>query len=298
MENYRASVLMVLAMALFAIEDMFTKLLSARLPIGQILAMLGAMGMVVFWVQLRREGGALFTRDLLRPVMLVRNAGEVIGGVGFVSALVLTDISSTSAILQAAPLMIMLGAWLFLGESVGWRRWLAIAAGFVGVLLIVKPGMSGFEPLSILAVIGVAGLAARDIATRRVPQHIRSNQLSASAFGALIPAGIAMDLAFGQGWEWPTALNYGQMIGGMIGGVAAYTMLVTATRIGEASVIAPFRYTRLIFALAIGVTLFGERPDALTLTGAAIIAAAGGFAMWREAALRRRKLASIPPGGS
>ncbi|MDO5659286.1 MAG: DMT family transporter [Paracoccus sp. (in: a-proteobacteria)] len=298
MENYRASILMVLAMAGFAMEDMFTKLLSARLPIGQIIAMLGLMGMAVFWLRLRHGGGRLFTRDLLRPVLLIRNGGEVIGGVGFISALILTEISSTSAILQAAPLMIMLGAWLFLGESVGWRRWLAIGVGFVGVLLIVKPGMSGFQPLSVLAVIGVAGLAVRDLATRRVPPGIRSDQLSASAFGALVPAGVMLDLVFGTPWVMPDLVNIAQLFGAMIAGVAAYTGLVSATRVGEASVIAPFRYSRLIFALIIGVVIFGERPDTLTLLGAAIISGAGGFAMWREAALRRRKLASLPPAGS
>ncbi|MDO5528370.1 MAG: DMT family transporter [Paracoccus sp. (in: a-proteobacteria)] len=298
MDNYRASVMMVLAMAGFAMEDMFVKLLSARLPIGQILALLGVLGMSVFWLRLRRAGHALFTRDLMRPVLIIRNAGEVVGAVGFVSALILTDLSSTSAILQAAPLMIMLGAWLFLGEKVGWRRWLAIAVGFVGVMLIVKPGMSGFQPLSVLAVIGVAGLAARDLATRRVPAGIPSDQLSASAFGWMIPTGIILDTALGAPWVTLSPLNAAQLFGAMVMGVSAYSALVIATRVGEASVIAPFRYSRLIFALIIGIAVFGERPDALTLIGAAIIAGAGGFAMWREVVAGRRKLATMPPSGS
>lgn len=296
MDNARASTLMVLAMAFFAVEDMFVKFLSARLPVGQVIAVSGGLGLVVFWGLLRRAGGRFFTRALGHPLVVARTAGEVVGTVGFVMAVALTELSTAAAIIQALPLAIVLGAAIFLGETVGWRRWLAIGTGLFGVMLIIKPGVAGFDANALWAVLGVAGLAARDIATRRVPREIASDQLSTLAWGALVPAGLGLAAALGTPLR-PLGLPDWGLFAGLIGfGVIGYALLVKATRVGDASVIAPFRYTRLVFALIVAVLVFGERPDALTLSGAAIIAAAGGFSMWRERAARRAKAPSPAPG--
>lgn len=288
MENLRASGLMVLSMALFALEDMFVKLLSSHLPVGQIVMILGGFGGLVFWALLIARGKRLFTRNLLRPAVIIRNAGEVIGTLGFVSALALTELSSASAILQALPLVIVLGAAVFLRESVGWRRWMAILAGFAGVLLIVKPGAAGFSPLSLLAVVGVIGLALRDLTTRGIPSTVPSNQLSASAFLALVPAGAVLMGLTETAFVPVSLMDVLRFMACVAFGVAGYALLVMATRVGEASVIAPFRYSRLVFALIIAVVVFGERPDAMTLVGSAIIVGSGSYAMWREAIRRRR----------
>lgn len=288
MENLRASGLMVLSMALFALEDMFVKLLSGAMPVGQIVMILGGLGGAVFWALLALRGKRLLTRDLLRPAVLTRNAGEVIGTLGFVSALALTELSSASAILQTLPLAIVLGAAVFLREPVGWRRWTAILTGFAGVLLIVQPWGAGFSALSLLAVFGVIGLALRDLTTRGIPASVPSNQLSASAFLALVPAGAVLMAVTGDA---PVPVGAGdalRFVACMVFGVLGYATLVMATRVGEASVIAPFRYSRLVFALIVAVVVFGERPDLQTLTGSAVIVGSGSYAMWREALRRRR----------
>ncbi|MDT1062895.1 DMT family transporter [Paracoccus sp. CPCC 101403] len=289
-ENFRAAMLMLVSMVLFAAEDMFIKLLSAELPFAEVLGIVGLLGLICFWTALRLQGGRLWTRDLLRPLVVLRNLSEAVGSIGIVVALALTELSSTSAIMQALPLAIVLGAALFLGEPVGWRRWTAIAAGFVGVLLVLRPGLSSFEPASLMALVAVVGLAARDIATRRIPSQIHSLQLAASAFFAILVASIAMGLVLGQEFVMPTPRQGLLFIACMAVGVGGYALLVTATRLGEASALAPFRYARLVFALTLAVIVFGERPDTLTLTGAAIIVASGCYAMWREAVLRRRQL--------
>ncbi len=280
--NLPAAGFMTGAMAMFAVEDAAIKLLGLRLPTGEIVAVIGAFGLTVFWLLLAREGGRMLTRDLLRPVVLLRNAGELVGTLCFVTALRLTDLASASAILQALPLALVLGAALFLGERVGWRRWAAILAGFVGVLMIVRPGMAGFEPASLLALIAVGGLAVRDLSTRRMPRHVASHLLSGSAYGVMVPGGLALAALQGTPLLVPTAVEAAAFVACVAVGVAGYAMMVMATRVGEASMVAPFRYTRLVFALILAVTLFGERPDAMTLAGAAIICASGGFAMWRE----------------
>ncbi len=288
-ENFRGAILMVISMILFAIEDMFIKLLSQGLPYAQVLTMVGALGFLSFTVMLKLKGGRLWTTDLVRPIVVVRNIGEVIGSIGIVVALALTELSTTSAIMQALPLAIVLGAAL-MGEPVGWRRWSAIIVGFLGVLLVVRPGMEGFQPVSLFALLAVLGLAVRDLATRHVPSSIPSDQLAASAFAAITLAALALGFGLGQHFIMPTLHQWLIMACCMTVGVAGYALLVTATRVGEASALAPYRYARLVFALILAVIVFGEHPDWLTLIGATIIVGSGGYAMWREAQLRNRKL--------
>lgn len=293
MENLRGSLLMVAAMAGFALEDMFIKLLSERLPTGQILVLIGAGGALVFSGLLAARGRPVFTRALLSRNVLLRNAGELAGTICFVTAITLTPLSSASAILQAVPLAVVSGAALFLGEEVGWRRWTAVLLGFAGVLMVVQPGLAGFEPASLFAVAAIAGLAGRDLATRRIPGTIPSMQLSAAGFATIVPAGAIMLAVSGETWVAPDATGWAQLGAALVVGVLAYSAIVGATRVGEMSVIAVFRYARIVFALVIGALVFAERPDALTLAGAALIVGSGLYAIWRENAARRRRRASL-----
>lgn len=287
MDNLRGAAFMVLSMLGFAVEDMFIKLLADALPIGQILLMLGVGGVLVFGAVVRLQGEALIFPEMLHWPIVFRALGEMIGTACFVSAIVLTDLSSASAILQATPLVVTLGAALFLGESVGWRRLLAILAGFIGVLLILRPGLDSFEPLSLLAVGGTLGLGLRDVATRRVPANVSSMQLSYLGFAAIIPVGILYGWLSGTPLRSldTTATLY--FAGAFSIGLVAYYAIVAAMRLGEVSFVTPFRYSRLLFALIIGVLVFGESPDALTLVGAAIIVASGIYTVLRERRLAR-----------
>ncbi|MDO5632669.1 MAG: DMT family transporter [Paracoccus sp. (in: a-proteobacteria)] len=288
MHNLRAALSMIGAMALFAVEDMFLKLLAERLSVGQVLVMTGTLATAVFWALIALQGGRLWTRELLHPMVMLRNLGEGLACVLFLSALVLGDLATVSAILQALPLMLTLGAVVFLRERVGWRRWLSIVVGMIGVLIVVRPGTAAFQPASALAVGGVLMLTMRDLATRRVPPGISSKTLTASAFASLVPSGLVwMALQSGPVLT-PDLTETLQLLCAVAFGLCAYMLMVAAMRLGEIAVIAPFRYTRLLFALILAVLVFGERPDAATLTGAAIIALAGMAAMWREARLARR----------
>ncbi len=289
MDNLRGAAIMVLSMLGFAVEDMFIKLLADALPIGQILLMLGIGGSFFFGLVVVLQRQPLVTRAMFSAPIGLRAVGEIVGTLGFVSAIVLTPISSASAILQATPLTVTLGAALFLGEPVGWRRWSAIVVGLFGVLLIIRPGMDSFQTLSLLALLGVAGLTIRDLATRRVPGSISTMQVSFLGFLALIPAsGIFMLLARAHfvplnGLQWVYILS------AMAIGLVAYYGIVAAMRVGEVSFVTPFRYSRLLFAMVVGLTIFGERPDLLTYIGAAIIVASGIYTVLRE-----RKKGPVP----
>ena len=294
MDNLRGSILMVLAMLGFAVEDMFIKQMAGRLPVGEILLALGLGGTFVFGAIAEARGDRLVHRDFLKPQILLRNGLEMGGTVCFVTALALVPISTASAILQATPLAVTLGAALFLKEAVGWRRWLAVALGLFGVLLVVRPGMEGFDPNALFAVGAVIGLGGRDLVTRRIGAEISTLKLSTYAFLAVALTG-ALLLAFGhQQPVVPDRADTVRLVAAVVIGMVAYYLIVMATRIGDLSVVSPFRYTRLVFALIIGVLAFGERPDALTLTGAAIIVASGIYALWREARVRRASLQAPP----
>lgn len=288
-ENLRAAAILTLSMLVFAVEDVLIKLLASALPFAEVLGVIGLAGVLVFCGLLWLRGGRFWTRDLLAPAVVLRNTTEGIASVGVVLALGLTELSVTSAVMQAVPLFIALGAALWLNEPVGWRRGSAIVIGFLGVLLVLRPGVAGFQPASLWALVAAVALAARDLATRRVPAGMSSLQLSAGAFVAVLIAALVMGLVLGERPMAPTALQAALGLACTVASIVGYALLVTATRIGEASALAPVRYARLVFALVLAVIVFGERLDLPTLAGAAIIVGSGAYTLWREARLARRR---------
>jgi drug/metabolite transporter (DMT)-like permease len=294
MENLRGSALMVAGMLGFALEDMFIKMMAGALPVGQILMLLGLGGGIVFAMMSVARGERLLSPDFHHRAVIARNLGEVIGTAGFITAVALSPLATASAILQANPLLVTLGAAVFFAEPVGWRRWSAICVGLFGVLLVIRPGAEGFTPLSLFAVLGTIGLAARDLASRRVPRSISSLKLSTYAFLILVPVGYLMVVVAGEALVWPSTVNSLRLLAAIGVGVAGYWALTAATRMGEISVIAPYRYTRLVFALFVAYFAFGERPDLLTYIGAAIIVGSGIYTLLREARLRRASRRVMP----
>ena len=273
-DNLRGSLMMVLAMLGFAFEDSFLKLAAKLMPLGEVLALMGLIGMALFSALALRKGAAPLPRSILSRTMALRSGSEVVGRVFYALALALTPISQASAILQATPLVVVGSAALLFGEKVSLLRWLLILAGFAGVLIIIRPGVEGFSALSLLAVAGLLGFAGRDLATRAAPPALSNAQLGVAGFLMLALSGlILITLNGGPAAISPLALAY--TCGAACFGVAAYAALTSAMRTGEVGVVTPFRYTRLLFALIVGYTLFGERPDALTLIGSAVIVGCG-----------------------
>ncbi len=272
---------MVLAMLGFAFEDMLIKFAAKQVSVAQILFILGFTG-GIFFVWMARWRGEFLTRAIITDKwLLARTASEVFGTFGFVMALALIPLSNASAILQATPLIVTMGAALLLKESVGWRRWTAVSIGFLGVLLIIQPGSDGFDANSLFALMGVLGLGGRDILTRKVPRHVPTTWISAQAFFAVTVLGLAM-LIGPQDWNAISASTLGLLLMASVIGIVAYFAITTAARIGESSAIAPFRYSRLIFALIIGYWVFGERPDFFMLLGSFILISTGIYAIYRE----------------
>jgi drug/metabolite transporter (DMT)-like permease len=269
---------MTLAMAGFAAEDMFIKAAARDLPTGQILCAIGLAGLAVFAVMTRAAGDAVWARAYLSPGMIVRSLFEIAGRLFYALAFVLVPLTTATAILQAAPLVVVAGAAVLFGEKVTARRWAAIAAGLVGVLLILRPGAAGFDVYALLAVLGMLGFAGRDLATRAAAPGLSHRQMGVAGFAMLTLAG-AILWAFEGRAVWPDAQGAALVAGGAAFGVLAYHSLTIAMRTGEVGAVTPWRYTRLVFALVLGYSVFGERPDALMLVGSAIVVASGVIAL-------------------
>ena len=287
MTNFRGAMLMVLAMGLFAIEDGFIKGLTDTIPVGQIIAITCLGGLIYFAIVFRIQGISLWHPEYLDRKVILRTLCDVGGSLCFVTSLSLIPLTTASAVIQATPLVVALGAALFLGQSIGWRRWIAIIVGFIGVMIIIRPGMEGFEPSTLFAVAGMLGLAVRDLFTRALNVSLTGSQLSIHSFTALIIASSAMMWIKGESVVMPDARESVLLLGCIIVGVMAYLALVAATRGGNAGIISSFRYSRMIFALIIGFVAFREVPDAPTIVGATIVIASGLFTLLRESRMHR-----------
>ena len=277
---------MILAMAGFAFEDLFIKMLSAYFPISEVIMILGFTGSIVFLIIAIFQNAPIIHKDLLDKYVIMRTICELLGAVFFVTAIALTPLSSASAILQITPLLVTIGAVIFFREKVGWRRWSAVFVGFMGVLLILRPGFGGFMPASIFALLGSVFLAARDLSTRAMKVDLPSVTIALYAFIAFGISGILI-IPFNSPMVIPSLNQIMYFIGASTFGVFAHYSLVISSRIGEMSVISPFRYSRIVFAMLLAIIILGERPDSFTLIGAAIIVLSGMYTFVRENLLKK-----------
>ena len=286
MQNLRGILFMILAMAGFALEDLFIKHLSSHLPVSQILIILGFSGASVLIITALLTHAPILQRDLLNSSVIIRTLCELFAALFFVSAIALTPLSSAASILMTTPLMVTMGAALFLKEKVGWRRWTAVMVGFFGVLLILRPGFDSFMPESLLAVIATIFLAVRDLSTRTMKASISTTTVSIYAFLACGISGF-IAMPFYSAMVIPSSVEVTYFISATFVGVIGYYAVVLATRDGDVSVISPFRYSRLVFAMLLSVIILSERPDLFTLSGALVIVVSGIYTYIRESHLKQ-----------
>jgi drug/metabolite transporter (DMT)-like permease len=287
MNNLQGILLIIGAMAAFTAEDALIKHLSTWFPTGQILVALGIGASLVFAALATARRQSLFAREAWGGPAILRALSEAVAATTFVTALALIDISTVAAVFQATPLAITMGAALFLGEKVGWRRWSAILVGFCGVLLIIRPGLDGFEPATLFVLVAVAAIAVRDLSTRFISPQVSSLVVSFQGFASVIFSGALLLWLQGDSMALPEPRHYALIAATLVFSVTGYYAIVQAMRVADASAVQPFRYTRLVFSILAGVLVFGEQPDALTLTGAALVIATGIYTFLRERQIGR-----------
>jgi drug/metabolite transporter (DMT)-like permease len=291
-DNIKGALLMSLAMASFNFNDAMIKLVTSDLTTGQIMFIRGAMTSAMICVVAWRLGAFRTASLLLDRWIALRTAGEIVAAITYVYALSMIPLPNAAAILQALPLAVTMGAALFLSEKVGWRRWLAILVGFLGVMVIIRPGGEGFSSASLLVVGSVVGAAIRDLATKKIDPAVPSLMISLIAAISITVTGALMIGITGI-WKPVSTGNFLILAFGSVMLFAGYQTIIMAMRTGEISFIAPFRYTSLLWAIALGIVLIGEMPDRWMLTGSAIVVAAGLYAFYRETVTQRRRMAVI-----
>ncbi|MCX8999826.1 DMT family transporter [Rhizobiaceae bacterium BDR2-2] len=287
--NSRGAALMALAMAAFTCNDAIVKLLTFDLSIGQIMFMRGLLTTILVYAIARYAGALAPLRDMLHPMVLVRSAFEIASTVLFLMALNQMPLPNISAILQSLPLAVTLGAAVFLREPVGWRRWSAIVVGFIGVLIIVRPGPEGFTGAAFLAILSVFTTAGRDLVTRKIPSHIPSLSITVFTASTNSLVGLALIPVLG-GWQPMDTMMTLQLATTAVFVFVGYQSIILSMRIGEISFVAPFRYVSLLWALAIGYLVFSDVPEPPVLLGAAIVIASGLYTFYRERKRRRQKV--------
>lgn len=286
---------MVIAMAAFTFSDALSKLASQSINPGQLMLVRGIFATTLIGLLAWHQGALKGVRQYLHAMVFLRLFGEVGATVTFLASLPHLPLANVSAVLQALPLAVTIGAALFLGEGVGWRRWLAIAVGFGGVLVIVRPGMDGFNVFSVLVLVSVGFCAIRDLATRKIPGHVPSLFVSTVTAIVVTLTGALTLVPFG-GWR-PMSIDLVAILAGAAVLVLfGYQFIIQAMREGEISFIAPFRYTSLVWAITLSILVFGDMPDGAMIAGATLIVASGLYSLYRERIVGKTRPAAESTG--
>lgn len=289
-ENRLGILTMCAAMALFVTNDALLKLATTTLPPGQIMTVRGvfasmlALGLVL---ALRESTGL---RGLRQPMVLARAGLEALVAFLYITSLAFLPLANITAILQATPIIMTLIVVAFGLERVGWRRWSAIAVGFCGVLLVVKPDPGSIDVYAIIALCSAAGVAVRDLITRRIGGHVPSSVVTLSTTTTVGLSGALIGLT--ETWQPLHGPQIALLAAAAVLVTAGNLCIIVAFRRGDVAVVSPFRYTIVVMSIGLGYLLFGELPDLLAAAGIVLIAGSGLYTLHREQA-RRRMAAAV-----
>jgi len=287
-ENFRGAAFMALSMAGFVCNDAAIKWISGELTLFQILFLRGLFTIVLVG-GLAQFRGELAYRPSPREVKILalRVIGEVGAAFCFLTALFSMPLANAWAIMQAMPLTVTFGAAVFMGEKVGWRRYCAILIGFLGVMVIVRPGMEGFNSFALWAVAAVGLASIRDLATRGLPRKVPSLYITlATGIAITVAAGVC--LPFTE-WHPVEAGHLGFLAGAACLLTVGYLFGVMSMRQGEIGFVQPFRYTIVIWSTGVGYLVFGDLPDFWTMVGTGIVVGMGFYTFHREQLMARRE---------
>ncbi len=287
--NLRGALAMLASMAFLIVNDAIVKFVASGLPIGEIIFVRGLMATLIMTFAAAMAGELKLWRTLVRRSVLLRTAGEVIATLLYLTALTLMAIGSVTAILQIVPLVATAGSALFLAEKVGLRRWVAAIIGFAGVMLIIKPGTSEFNFTAILPLVSVLFIALRDIATRAMPGNVPSLLITALTAAAVSIAGLGLGLT--ETWAPVSLPDLTLLVAASVCILGGYYFIILSMRIGEISIVAPFRYSIVIWAILLGYFIWDEIPDLTSFAGISIIICAGIYTFQRESRAKFAKIA-------
>lgn len=286
---------MIGACACFSANDAATKVAVAWLPPSEIIG-IRAVFTILFAaaiVALRRE--LAFLPRMWNLKIILRAVAEVLTGFILIMAFASMALANVTAILMIQPFLMSVTAVVLFKQSVGWRRWLSIAVGFVGMLLVVKPATGDFNATSLLVFGATFLVVVRDMLTSRLPADVPTTVISFAT--ALVGLCIGMLGAVAEPWVMPSARALAWVIVAAVFIVGALMLIVIAFRSAEVTLVVPFRYSIVVFAVIFGIALFGEVPDRWSFLGIVLIVGAGIYMLHREAVVRKALVAAGPLEG-
>jgi drug/metabolite transporter (DMT)-like permease len=285
-QTTRGIVAMVLATALFCCGDAMMKLAATLLPTTQTMfvrsSTSAALVLSFAWI----TGAFGEIRRGFSRAMAFRAGSDVTASLLFQAALGRMHFADIMAVLQVSPLTLTAGSALFLGEKVGWRRWSAVAVGLLGALLIVKPGTSSFNWWAIAAILSVIGGAARDISTRRIDPLLPTSLIL--GISAVVVSLGSLAGALVEQWHVPDGITLFMLLCAGICSMLGQVCVITAVRSAEISVVAPFRYAGIVWALILDLAIWSHFPDAWAMVGIVAVSSAGIYTFYRERVLQRQ----------
>lgn len=291
-ENRRAILYMCWAMVLFVANDALVKSVSATLPLGQMVFLRGLMASALVLLLVLHLGLAKRWQEMLQPKVMLRTAIEGAGSMMYLSALTQLPLANATAINLASPLVITLLCVFMLKQRLSVARWAAVAFGFVGVLLVIQPKPSGFNAFAWLCLLGTFFHAARDLVTRNIPSYVPSMLITlASAMVVTLLAGLWSTI---EGWRAVGLVQWASLAAAAAFLVGGYYYIVNAMRAGDMTLVAPFRYIGLLFALLLGYLIWGEVPNLLAWSGIALLVGSGLHLILQERSRTGSELVAMP----
>lgn len=291
--NRRGILALSAGMACFVSNDTLVKYVSESLPAPQLIFLRGVFATLLLLAISHGMGATRQLASLLDRRVLLRALFDAFATMAYLTALFHMQIGNATAINMATPLFITLFAIVFFGERVGGARWVAIATGFTGVLLVVQPSGAAFNAWSLLCLGGTVLHASRDLMTRAIDRSIPSVLITLSTAIAVTLLAGAWSLF--SDWQPVRPLHWGLLAAASVFLSGGYFLLTVSMRAGEMSVVAPFRYTGLLFALVLGYLVWGDVPNAVAWAGIALLLAAGLYIVHGERTKApRAQLEAVP----
>ncbi|MDP3828020.1 MAG: DMT family transporter, partial [Polaromonas sp.] len=278
--NRRGIVYMVGAMGCFVTNDALVKFASQSMPSAQLIFIRGAMSVLLVLAVAHALGATTRLREATRGWVAVRALVDATATMLYLGSLFHLPIGNATAINLAAPLFMTMFAALFMAERVRGARWLAVGAGFLGVLLVIQPRAQGFNSWALVCLLGTLFHAARDLMTRRIHAGIPSILITlATAVAVTVVSGVGSLL---QGWRPFGLFEFGLLGLASVFLTGGYYFIISSMRHGEMTLVAPFRYSGLLFALVLGYAVWGEVPNTLAWFGIALLIGSGLYVLVSE----------------
>jgi drug/metabolite transporter (DMT)-like permease len=292
-DNLRGILAVLIGSTAYVLSDAMAKLLTAELPSSEIILVRGVIINAMMIAGVFLLGASRPLSILFQPMMMVRLLGTGGATVFIILALRYLPLPTTTTVLQATPLIVTAGAAYFFGDKVGWRRLAAVCSGFLGVILIVRPGgMGGIGDAGFLILFALVCTTIRDLSTRGLPKDIPSIFVAAAGAVVSTVSGLVI-LPFDSAWVAPSAFAWTLMFvsAGFI--FVATVFMTVGLRTGEIAVVAPFRYVPVPLAILLGFWLWGDVPESVAWLGIALVLGAGLYTLHRERASLRRRTVEV-----